>query len=56
MSPDALFGFLNDKYAVYVLAAYGATAVILGWVLWSTLRANALARADLAAAERERRP
>jgi len=46
--------FLHDKYAVYVIAAYGATALILGWLLWSTLSANAKARHDLAEAEKER--
>jgi len=47
-------GFLSDKYAVYVIAAYGATALILAWLTWSTLRANARARHDLAKAEKER--
>ncbi len=47
--------FLADKYALYVLAAYGATALILGWLLWTTLAANAKARRDLAEMERERR-
>ncbi len=46
--------FLGDKYAVYVIAAYGSTALILGWLLWTTLSANASARRDLAEAERER--
>jgi heme exporter protein CcmD len=46
--------FLADKYAVYVLSAYGATAAILGWLLWSTLAASARARRDLDAVERER--
>jgi len=46
--------FFSDKYAVYVLAAYGATALILGWLLWTTLAANARARRDLAEIERER--
>ena len=46
--------FLADKYAVYVIAAYGATAVILGWLLISTLAANARARRELDEAERER--
>lgn len=45
---------LADKYAVYVLAAYGATAAILGWLLWSTLAASARARRELAEIERER--
>jgi heme exporter protein CcmD len=47
----SMFG---DKYAVYVLAAYGATALILGWLLWTTLAANARARRDLAEMEKER--
>ena len=46
--------FLSDKYAVYVISAYGATALILTWLTWSTLRANARARRDLAEAEKER--
>ncbi len=46
--------FLGDKYAVYVLAAYGSTVLILGWLLWTTLVANARARRDLAAMEKER--
>ena len=46
--------FFTDKYAIYVLAAYGATTLILGWLLWTTLRANAKARRDLAEMERER--
>ena len=45
---------LGDKYAVYVLAAYGATALILGWLLWTTLTANTKARRDLAEMEKER--
>ncbi|HUS53368.1 MAG TPA: heme exporter protein CcmD [Thermohalobaculum sp.] len=45
---------LTDKYAVYVLAAYGATALILGWLMWTTLAANAKARRDLAEMEKER--
>ena len=46
--------FFSDKYAVYVLAAYGATTLILGWLLWTTLSANAKARRDLAEMEKER--
>lgn len=45
----------GDPYAVYVIAAYGATAAILGWLLWSTLTASARARRDLEHMERERR-
>jgi len=46
--------FLADKYAVYVIAAYGSTILILGWLIWATLAANARARSDLAEAEKER--
>ncbi|MDH3666754.1 MAG: heme exporter protein CcmD [Paracoccaceae bacterium] len=46
--------FLADKYAVYVIAAYGATALILGWLLWSSLSASARARRELGNVERER--
>ncbi len=45
----------GDAYAVYVIAAYGATAAILGWLLWSTLAASARARRELNEMERERR-
>ncbi len=47
--------FLADKYAVYVLTAYGATALILGWLMWTTLAANARARRELSEMERESR-
>ena len=43
-----------DPYAVYVIGAYAATAAILGWLVWATLRANARARAELDEAERRR--
>ncbi len=46
--------FLADKYAIYVLAAYGSTALILGWLLWTTLATNARARRELAETEKER--
>ena len=46
--------FLADKYAVYVISAYAATAAILAWLLWTTLSASAKAKRDLAEAERER--
>ena len=46
---------MSDPYALYVLSAYGATAMILGWLVWTTLAANARARADLERLERERR-
>ncbi len=47
--------FFSDKYALYVLAAYGATVLILGWLLWTTLTANVKARRDLAEMEKVRR-
>ena len=46
--------FLADKYAIYVLMAYGSTALILGGLLWATLVTNAKARRDLAEMEKER--
>ena len=45
----------GDPYAVYVLAAYGATAAILGWLVWSTLAASARARRELEQMEKGRR-
>ena len=44
----------GDPYAVYVIAAYGATAAILGWLVWTTLSAAAKARRELSDVERER--
>ena len=49
------FEFLSDKYAVYVIASYAATAAILGWLVWTTLAANARARRELEEAEGRRR-
>lgn len=46
--------FLDDKYAVYVLSAYISTAVILGWMVWSTIAANARARKALQELEKDR--
>ena len=46
--------FLSDKYAVYVIAAYASTALILGWLLWTTLAANARARRELTEMEKAR--
>jgi len=37
-----------------VLAAYGSTALILGWLLWTTRATNARARRELAEMEKER--
>jgi heme exporter protein CcmD len=45
----------TDRYAVYVVSAYGATAAILGWLIWSTLAANARARREMAEAESRRK-
>lgn len=39
------------KYAVSVLSAYGATAVILGVLVFYVLRRSAVAKAALAAQE-----
>ena len=48
-------GIVDDQYALYVYSAYGSTAVILAWLLWTTLRASARARRELEEAERERK-
>jgi heme exporter protein CcmD len=45
----------GDPYGAYVLAAYAATAAILGWLIWSSLAASARARRELGEMERERR-
>ncbi|MBK0399077.1 heme exporter protein CcmD [Limibaculum sp. M0105] len=45
----------NDRHALYVVSAYGATAAILAWLVWSTLAANARARRDMQDAEQRRR-
>jgi heme exporter protein CcmD len=47
--------WLADPYAGYVLAAYGATAAILGALVWSSVAAARRARRELAGLERERR-
>ena len=46
--------FLADKYALYVIAAYGGTALILAGLIWSTVAASARSRRELAEVERER--
>ena len=46
--------FLADQYAVYVIAAYAATALILAGLIWSSVRANARARDALARVDRKR--
>ncbi len=45
----------GDPYALYVLAAYGATAAILGWLVWSSLAAHRRAKRELERAEMEHR-
>jgi heme exporter protein CcmD len=45
---------LADEYALYVIAAYAATAVILGALVWSSVVASRRARRELAGLERER--
>ncbi|MEM7178517.1 MAG: heme exporter protein CcmD [Pseudomonadota bacterium] len=37
----------DDPYAAYVMAAYGATVVIIGATIWMTLRRNARVREEL---------
>jgi heme exporter protein CcmD len=49
MSPFA------DGYALYVLAAYAATAAIVGALIWSSVVASQRARRELDGLERERR-
>ncbi len=48
----SLFG---DDYGLYVLAAYAATALILGALIWSSMIASRRARRELDGLERERR-
>jgi heme exporter protein CcmD len=43
-----------DGYALYVLAAYAATAVIIGALIWSSVVASRRARRELDGLERER--
>jgi heme exporter protein CcmD len=44
-----------DPYAPYVIAAYAATALILGALIWSSVAASRRARRELDGLERERR-
>ena len=44
-----------DEYALYVLAAYMAAAVIVGALIWSSVAASRRARRELDGLERERR-
>ncbi|MDT8344997.1 MAG: heme exporter protein CcmD [Thermohalobaculum sp.] len=45
----------TDRHALTVAAAYGATAAILGWLVWTTLSANARARREMQDAETRRK-
>ena len=46
----------GDEYSLYVLAAYAATAAILGALIWASAAAGRRARRELDGLERERRP
>lgn len=46
--------FFADKYALYVISAYLGSIAILGWLVWSSLSANARARRELESAEKGR--
>ena len=47
--------FLADPYAGHVVAAYAASAAILGALIWSSIAASRRARRELDGVERERR-
>ena len=44
----------TDPYAIYVISAYAATALILVGLIWTTIAGNRKARQDLDALEQER--
>jgi heme exporter protein CcmD len=46
---------LVDPYAPYVVAAYAASALILGALIWASVAASRRARRELDGLERERR-
>ena len=46
--------FGDDKYTIYVVAAYAATVLILGGLIWSTIAASRRAQRDLDDAEKDR--
>ena len=48
--------WLGERYAEHVLISFGVTALVLGWLIWSTIAANARARRDLEDMDRERKP
>lgn len=45
----------GDPYAAYVIAAYAASAAILGALIWSSVITGRRARRELEELERERR-
>lgn len=45
----------TDPYALYVISAYAATAIILAGLIWATIASNRKARDELEALERERK-
>ena len=47
--------WLTEQYAEHVLISYGVTALVLGWLIWATVSANAKARRELDDADRERK-
>ena len=47
--------FAADPYAAHVIAAYAASAAILGALIWSSVAASRRARRELEGLERERR-
>ncbi|HET7408859.1 MAG TPA: heme exporter protein CcmD [Paracoccaceae bacterium] len=44
-----------DPYIAYVIAAYTASAAVLGALVWSSVAASRRARRELEGLERERR-
>ena len=46
--------WLAERYAEHVLISYGVTALVLGWLIWATIAANAKARRELDEIDRER--
>lgn len=45
----------SDQYAVYVIAAYAASALILGALIWASVAASRRAQRELDGLERDRR-
>lgn len=46
--------WLSDQYAFHVIVSYGTTALLLGALVWASVAANAKARRELEALDRER--